>query len=140
MTAEEIIVLDVDVVFWQSPKCEDLAKQLIDLGVPAVNVDYTDYESMKQSISLTAQVLNTQYAKDMAVKYNAELYATLAKIKEKTDTIADADKVSIINLRRLETLRADGKDTVADTWIYACGAKKLVSEKNLAGNQYLTSE
>ena len=43
MTAEEIIALDVDVVFWQSPKCEDLAKQLIDLGVPDVNVDYTDY-------------------------------------------------------------------------------------------------
>lgn len=140
MTAEEIIALDVDVVFWQSPKCEELAKQLIDLGVPAVNVDYTDYESMKQSISLTAQVLNTQYAKDMATKYNAELDATLAEVKAKTDTIADEDKVSVINLRKLETLRADGKDTVADTWIYACGAKNLVSEKNLSGNQYLTSE
>lgn len=140
MTSEEIIALNPDVVFWQSPKCEELANQLIDLGVPAVNVDYTDYESMKQSISLTAQVLNTQYAKDMASKYNAELDATLSSIKEKTDTIADADKVSIINLRELESLRADGKDTVADTWIYACGAKNLVSEKDLSGNQYLTSE
>lgn len=140
MTAEEIIALDVDVVFWQSSKCEDLAAQLNDLGVAAVNVDYTDYESMKQSITLTAQVLNTDYAKTMAEKYNAELDATLVEIKEKTDTIADENKVSIINLRTLETLRADGKNTVADTWIYACGATNLVSEQNLEGNQYLTSE
>ncbi len=140
MTAEEILALDVDVVFWQSPKCEELASQLNDLGVAAVNVDYTDYESMKKSINLTAQVLNTEYALNMAEKYNTELDATLAEIKEKTDTIADADKVSIINLRTLETLRADGKNTVADTWIYACGAKNLVSEQNLEGNQYLTSE
>lgn len=140
MTAEEIIALDVDVVFWQSSKCEELATQLNELGVAAVNVDYTDYESMKKSITLTAQVLNTDYAKTMAEKYNAELDMTLAEIKEKTDTIADESKVSIINLRTLETLRADGKNTVADTWIYACGAKNLVSEQKLEGNQYLTSE
>lgn len=140
MSAEEVIELGVDVVFWQNTASETLAKQLNDAGIAAVNIAFTDYESMKKSISITADVLNTDYAREMASKFNAELDSTVKEISDITSTIKDEDKLRVLNLRNFETLRADGKNTVADTWLGICGAVNVVSEQNLEGNQYLTKE
>lgn len=139
ITAEEVMEMNVDVVFWQSPNCEELAKQLNKLGVPAVNVDYTDYETMKQSITLAAEVLGTNEAKTRAEAYNEYLTEVITEISEKAPSNRE-EQVSILNLRKLETLRADGKNTVADTWINTIGAVNIVGEQNLEGNQYLELE
>ncbi len=140
MSAEEVIALGVDVVFWQNPASEPLAKQLNAAGVAAINIAFTDYESMKKAISITADVLNTDYARDMATKFNAELDSTVKEISDITSTIKDENKLRVLNLRNFETLRADGKNTVADTWLGICGAVNIVSEQNLEGNQFLTKE
>lgn len=137
MSAEEVIELGVDVVFWQNTASEPLAKQLNEAGIAAVNIAFTDYESMKKSISITADVLNTDYAREMAENFNTELDNTVKEITDVTSTIDDADKVRVLNLRNFETLRADGKNTVADTWLGICGAINVVSEQ---GDQYLTKE
>lgn len=140
ITAEEVGNLDVDVVFWQNSNCEDLANQLNDLGIAAVNVDFTDYETMKESVSLAAEVLNTSTAKKKAEAFNAYLDNAIESVTSVTKTYKDENKLTIINLRKVETLRADGKGTVADTWINAVGALNLVSENNLSGNQFLEIE
>ena len=140
ITVEEVLELDVDVVFWQSSACNELAASLIDAGVAAVNVNFTDYETMKKSVSLAAEVLGTESAKQKATAYNAHLDSVIAQISAKTSTLTDEQKVTVLNLRKLETLRADGKDTVADTWINLCGGINIVSANNLSGNQYLNQE
>ncbi len=140
VTVEEVLALDVDVVFWQSSACNELAASLIEAGVAAVNVDFTDYESMKKSVSLAAEVLGTDAAKQKADAYNSNLDAVISTISAKTSTLTDEQKVTVLNLRKLETLRADGKDTVADTWINLCGGINVVSANNLSGNQYLNQE
>ena len=137
---EEVLEMNVDVVFWQSPACNQLAADLISVGIPAVNVDFTDYESMKKSVTLAAEVLGTDSAKQNAVAYNSYLDSVISSVASKTDTLTDEQKVTVLNLRKLETLRADGKDTVADTWINLCGGKNIVSINNLSGNQYLNQE
>lgn len=140
MAAEEVIEMGVQVVFWQNEASATLADQLIDAGIAAINISFTDYETMKQAISITAEVLNTDYAKDMAEKFNNELDNTVDEITAITSTINDEDKLRVLNLRNFETLRADGKNTVADTWLGICGAVNVVSEQELEGNQYLTKE
>lgn len=140
ITVEEVLELNVDVVFWQSSACNDLAADLINVGIAAVNVDFTDYESMKKSVSLAADILGTDSAKQKANAYNTYLDGVIARVSAKTNTLTDDQKVTVLNLRNLESLRADGKDTVADTWINLCGGINIVSANNLSGNQYLNQE
>ncbi len=140
ITSEEVVALNVDVVFWQSNACAELASQLIELGIAAVNVDYTDYSSMKKSVTLTADVLGTEKAKSKATQFNAYLDKTISDVQSITANIKEEDKVTVLNLRKFSTLRADGKDTVADVWINMCGGINVVSQADLKGNQYLTAE
>ena len=140
ITAEEVANLDVDVLFWQNANCEELANQCIKLGIPAVNINFEDYETMKQSILIAAEVLGTESAKDIASKFNAYLDQTILAIGEKAKEISDAERVNILNLRNVKDLRADGKGTVADTWIECIGAINIVGAHNLEGNQYLDIE
>lgn len=140
ITAEEVAGMNVDVVFWQNDNCEELAKQLRDLGIAAVNVDFTDYESMKKSVSIAAEVLGTREAKAKADTFNTYLDKALSDVTSVTGSFNDADKLTVVNLRSVETLRADGGGTVADTWINAVGAINMVGANNLKGNQYLEIE
>lgn len=140
ITAEEVANLNVDVVFWQNSNCEELAQQCISLGIPAVNINFTDYDTMKQSVSIAADVLGTDSAREKANAFNEYLDQTIAQIQGVSQNIPDADKLRVVNLRNVEELRADGKGTVADTWIECIGAINVVSEHNLEGNQYLEVE
>lgn len=140
MNAEQIAEAGIDVVFMQYSQYQDLAAQLEQLGIAAVAVDFDSYESLKQCITMCADVLNTDYARAMAEKFNAELDATMAEIGAKVADIPEEERVRVLNLRNFETLRADGAGTVADAWITACGGVNVLAELNLEGNQYLNAE
>lgn len=140
MNAEQIAEAGIDVVFMQYSQYQDLAAQLEQLGIAAVAVDFDSYESLKQCITMCANVLNTDYARVMAEKFNTELDATMADIGAKVADIPEEERVRVLNLRNFETLRADGAGTVADAWITACGGVNVLAELNLEGNQYLNAE
>lgn len=140
MNAEQIAEAGIDVVFLQYSQYQDLAEQLDQLGIAAIAVDFDSYESLKQCITMCADVLNTDSAREMAEKFNAELDATIAEIAAKVADIPEKDRVRVLNLRNFETLRADGAGTVADAWITACGGINVLAEMNLEGNQYLNAE
>jgi len=124
----------------QYSQYQDLAAQLDQLGIAAIAVDFDSYDSLKKCITMCADVLNTDYAREIAAKFNAELDATLANVAEKVSNIPEEERVRVLNLRNFETLRADGAGTVADSWINACGGINVLAEMNLEGNQYLNAE
>lgn len=140
MNAEQIAEAGIDVVFMQYSQYQDLAAQLDQLGIAAIAVDFDSYESLKQCVTMCADVLNTDYARAMAKKFNEQLDAVTADVGAKVASIPQEDRVRVLNLRNFETLRADGANTVADAWITACGGVNVLSELNLEGNQYLNAE
>ncbi len=140
MSIEAVLELDVDVVFWENNKSADLVAQLTEAGIPAVNISFYDYASMKQSISLVAEVLNTEYAKTTAQKFNAQLDETINKVQTVTSAIPEQDKVRVLNLRSLDSLRADAVNTIGNAWIELCGGHNVIADTGLTGNQYLNIE
>ena len=104
ITPEQVAEMDVDVVFWQNDRCAELASQLNDLGIAAVNINFTDYDSMKKSISVAAETLGTDEAKAKAQKYNKYLDSVIGEITAISNNIPETDKVSVLNLRSLETM------------------------------------
>lgn len=140
MNAEQILENGYQVVFMQLSKKRDLAEELTNLGIAAIDVEFNSYESMMKSISLVADVLNTNEARDVASKFNKALTDKLAFLNEKTKAIPTENRPVILNLRSFAQLRADGSNSVADSWIYACGGINVCETKGQSGNVYINEE
>lgn len=78
VTAEEILETGCQVMFWSSAKHEELIKALKSAGIICVNVKRNDLDSLKQVINLTADVLDTEYARTQAASYIKYLDDTVA--------------------------------------------------------------
>ena len=140
MNVEELLNLGVQVAFVQYSERGDFAEELEQAGIAAVAVDFDSYDSLMKSITMVADVLNTDEARNRAEQFNTELSKTMSDIGSAVSQIPDNERVRVLNLRNLETLRADGADTVADAWITACGGINVVAADGLSGNQYLNAE
>ncbi len=138
MSVEEIVALNADVVFWQNPRNQELADELINLGIAAVNISFDDYETLKQSVALAAEVIGTDEAIKKAEEYNAALDAVISEIDAKVQ--AAEEQKTVLNLVSLEGLRADGNHSIANAWITAIGAENVVTSSDDRGNYYLTAE
>jgi len=141
MSAEEIIEMGVDVVFWENGKYEAVADQLIEAGIAAVNVSFSTYDDMKKSIRLTAEVLGTDYAKSQAEKFCNTLDSTISSISAKVATLSEDEKVTVMAFRDNKNYRTGALDTMEDCWITICGGiNKTASETNQIGNVTPTME
>ena len=69
VTAEEIIETGTQVVFWANSGHEALIDALTSAGISCVYVPIGDVDSLKQVVSIVADVLGTEYASSMAEKY-----------------------------------------------------------------------
>ncbi len=118
---EELVDLGPQVVFDSS---DNLRDKLTEVGIPLLNMMFTDYDGMKQSITLTAQVFGGD-APDIAEKYNAELDQTLSDIKAVTDQIADEDRPTVLHGNAVYSYICDGSNNIIEAWIDAAGGKDV---------------
>ncbi len=141
MNAEELLENGVQVVFMQYSQKQELAAQLEELGIAAIAVDFMDFEGLKQSVSLVAEVLNKDSARNIAKLFNEELDAQLEFLTERLANLEESEKPRVLNLRSFAQLRADGVNTVQDAWIKACGGINVCGEKGETGSSvYLNQE
>lgn len=128
---EELATLGVQVALTSSDQVRD---KLASVNVPMVNCMFKDFEGMKQSVTLTADVFGGD-APAIAQKYNAELDKTLADVKAKTDPIAEADRPSVLHGNSVYTMTLDGTGTIIDDWISAAGGRNAVTESTTGNAQ-----
>lgn len=139
MSAEAFLSLGADLLFYAGPGENDLADNLALAGVPSVNIQFNNFEEMKKSITLIAEVLNTDYAKQTAQKYNAYLDKTIKDVSAKTSEIAEDDKVTLLSLANFDNMMADGANTLRNNWIEISGAKSLAASVG-SGQVYINVE
>lgn len=131
--AEELLALKPDVVISSDPAQIKTAQEA---HLPVINPIFKDFNGLKKSVTLTANVLGGKAPK-IAKKYNQDLDKTLSLVKmrlNKNKTYPSV--VHFVNLTDLT--KVDGKDTIVDQWIKHAGARNAV---NKSGNQIsLTKE
>jgi iron complex transport system substrate-binding protein len=121
---EDLVALEPQVIFDSK---ESLRSKCNEVGIPLINCNFQDYDQMKRSIELSAQVFGGT-APSIASKYNAELDQVLSDVQSKTGSLADTDKPSIMHGASVYTGILDGTETIIDTWIKAAGGKNAVTE------------
>lgn len=129
MNLEEIISLNPDVVFGSNEKYREM---FLNVGIPFVNCTFNTYDTMKKSISLTAEILGKE-AEDKAKKYIDYLDKKLAEVKAITDTVEEDKRTTIVHGSSVYKLGVDGKDTIIDEWINYSGGINAAAE-DIDGN------
>ncbi|MFT8890118.1 MAG: ABC transporter substrate-binding protein [Ethanoligenens sp.] len=106
-------------IFFMSPGNTN-ADKIKSMGIPTVQLNFTNYAQMEQCISLTGKILGTD-AQKRATKYNAYLEQTIASIKKTTSSIAATQKPKVLHIQSLNPLQIDGSNTIIDDWITTAG-------------------
>lgn len=118
MNLEEIIAVKPDVVFGN---VESYREMFTNIGIPYVNVSFDSYDTMIQSIRLTAEILGTD-AQENAEKYIDYLNSRIEWVGERVSVLNDDEKLSVVHGYPMYTLRIDGANTIIDEWINFAGA------------------
>ena len=136
MNLEEIISLNPDVVFGSNEKYREM---FTNVGIPFINCTFTNYDEMKQSIRLTAEVFGGD-AIAKAEKYVSYLDKKLAEVKAVTDTVPENERTTIVHGSSIYKMGVDGRKTIINDWIgYSGGVNAAAND--IEGNlQTMTME
>ena len=96
-------------------------------GIPAVRVNFADYEGLRKTVTITADVLGGK-APEIAKQYIAYLDGKIKFAEEKTKAISDEERPSVLHIVGGDNLlKVDGHKTIIDEWIRYAGGKNAIT-------------
>ncbi|AKB37957.1 Iron(III) ABC transporter, solute-binding protein [Methanosarcina siciliae C2J] len=123
---EDLIAAKPDVVFMS--KSDKNFEKVSNLGIPVVQVSFTDFDSMKKCISDTANVLGDEEALKHAQQYNTYLDSKLESVRNISSQIPDENRPKVLHVVSLSPLCVDGGGNIISDWIEAAGGVNAAEE------------
>ena len=91
-TIEEIINLEPDlVIIHPSTASSGYAQQIRDTGIPAININFSDYETMAQAYTIVGEVLGGEYQEKLNT-WCDETEEKIAEVRSLTADLAEEDR------------------------------------------------
>ncbi|TWH45529.1 ABC transporter substrate-binding protein [Sporomusa sp. KB1] len=115
---EELMKTKPDIVFIS--KNNVIATRLKAIGIPVVQLFFTDFAGLKDCFRTTGTILGPE-AKAKADAYIAYLDEKMAKIKAVTDPISQEQRPKVLHINSWNPLLIDGTNTIIDNWIEVAG-------------------
>lgn len=134
LNIEELVSKKPDIVF--IPTADTNVDKLSKMGLPVVQLSFTDFESMKKCFTLTGQILGGN-AVEKAKNYNSYLDNKLNMIKAITTKIPEEQKPKVLHISNAEPFKADGNNTIINDWIEVAGGINVAKE--VKGNRQTVS-
>lgn len=125
VNTEELVKAKPDIVFM--PLNDKNAKKVSDLGIPVVQLNFTDFKSLKECIKLTGDILGED-SKKRADAYISYLDDKLNTITSVTSKIPKEQRPKVLHVTSLSPLTVDGSNTIIDAWIDTAGGVNAASE------------
>ena len=121
---EEIQKLNPQVVLASNKNQIEMARKA---GLPAVRVNFTDYEGLRKTVAITADVLGGK-AIDISKQYLAYLDGNVKLAEEKTKHLSDAERPTVLHIVGGDNLlKVDGDKTIINEWIRYAGGKNAIT-------------
>lgn len=124
---EDLMKDKPDVIFTQTSDAS--TSKMANLGIPEVQLNFTDFDSMKKCIALTGEVLGGE-AQKRADEYNKYLDDKIKMIKDVTSSVPDNQKPKILHVESLSPIAVDGGNSIINDWIEAAGGINAAKEIN----------
>ena len=123
---EELVKLAPDVVVVSN---NNFQENLTKNGFNAVNAIFRDYDDMKKSVLLTAELIGGDAA-SKAKELNENLDANIALVTERTNKLEGAARPKVLHIvGGANLLKIDGTKTIIDTWVKYAGGKNAVQKE-----------
>ena len=136
---EEILAAEPDLYITSD---SELAQQVRDAGVPAVNLMFSDYDTMKESFTTLGQILGGEYQEKLTkwCEYQEEWETT---IRERLADVPEEEKPVLYycSAQQSDALTATfATDSICGDWTDICGAVYLGSLASDPNASELTEE
>lgn len=125
VNTEELIKTKPDIVF--TPLNDKSADKIAGLGIPTVQLNFTDFKSLKECISLTGDILGAD-AKKRADSYISYLDGKLNSINSITSKIPKEQRPKVLHITSLSPITVDGGNTIISAWIDTAGGVNAAEE------------
>ena len=121
---EEIQKLKPQVVLASNKNQIEMARNA---GIPAVRVNFADYDGLRKTVAITADVLGGK-APEIGKQYIEYLDGKIKFAEDKTKSIDDANRPSVLHIVGGDNLlKVDGHKTIIDEWIRYAGGKNAIT-------------
>ena len=132
MNVESILAKKPDIVFGSN---ENYRAMFENVGLPFVNVQFSDYQGMARCIALTAEIFGAD-AKKISTEYLNYLNSMIEKVNGVVGNIPEAEKVTVLHGDNLVNFTVDGANTIINEWIeYAGGINAPGKNNEVSGNK-----
>lgn len=128
--SEALLARNTDMVFVS--KGNPQAASYRQAGLPTMEMAFTDYPTMKQSLHTTAEAIGTRQAMARATAWSEYLDHTLESVTVKTAPLGQEQRPKVLHIQSLDPLKVDGSQTLIDTWIHAAGGRNAAA--SIKGN------
>ena len=118
VNTEELLKTKPDIVF--TPLNDKSADKVSELGIPAVQLNFTNFNELKDCFKLTGSILGDD-AKKKADDYISYLDNKLDSITSITSKIPTEQKPKVLHVTSLSPITIDGSNTIINAWIEAAG-------------------
>ena len=129
VNSEELIKTKPDIVF--TPLNDKNVNKISDLGIPTVQLNFTDFNGLKDCFKLTGNILGDE-AKKRAYDYVSYLDDKLNSITSITSKMPKEQKPKVLHVTSLSPITVDGSDTIINAWIDVAGGINAAGE--VSGN------
>lgn len=122
-SVEELINLDPDLVIIHPTSAQDgFADQIRKAGIPAININFSDYETMMQAYTILGEVLGGEYQEKLAA-WCSEVEEKLAKSRELTKDVPEEDKpvVYYISGQGESLVTTMAQNSIMQDWVESNG-------------------
>lgn len=133
ISVETIVESGAQVVILRENDYPDLAKELNAINIPVVDLNFSNFEELKQCVTIFAEIMNTDEIKAKAEKYNAYLDGEIKYAEDFRKRNNLNDDYTVLTLRDADDLEAYSPDRMMAAWSNACGL--TYSLKSAPNNQ-----
>ncbi|OBR93899.1 vitamin B12-binding protein [Clostridium ragsdalei P11] len=130
VNTEMLLKTKPDIIFM--PTDPKMKAKLKEVEIPAVQLNYKDFDSMKKVVILTGKVLGGDSIKK-AETYNSYLDKKLKMVTDVTSKMNESEKPKVLHIISFSPLTVDGRNTIIDSWIKAAGGVN-VAHSDINGN------
>ncbi|UZJ58741.1 ABC transporter substrate-binding protein [Pseudomonas sp. KU26590] len=133
--AENLLAEHVDLVFTALGDRQAVAYR--QLGLPVMQMGYTDLAGLKRSMLNTAEALGGAEPRTRALAYNGFLDQQLAEVNRVVAGIPPEQRPKVLHIASVNPFKVDGADTLIDDWIKIAGGRNAAT--GLKGNMQIVS-
>ena len=146
-TAENLVNRRPDLVIVHPSNGRDLQKQLLEVGVDAIFINFSDFESMKKCYKIVGALLGGEYETKLNL-WCTKVDETKAKIKAKTDLLKDTERPVVLyctgigqkkdsTVTEFSTMAAN---SIFQDWCEIAGGKYYMAEHTNIQGMAITQE